>query len=140
MEYEMLTKKELKKIIEDLETKHITNCEFCGSKLKRTKRRRYEVVCTWKGCKKRKSFWSKTIFYKLKVSVFKCMRVLELFMQKAPVRLIRYILRLKKKTVSRILKRASKFLIPKLMSSTSKIGGNNSIVEIDESKFVKRNS
>jgi hypothetical protein len=59
-------------------------------------------------------------------------------MQKASIKLIGYITFLDVKSIFLVLKKTGRILIPKLMARQEKIGGNGTIVEIDESKFGKR--
>jgi transposase-like protein len=121
-----------------MEEERSKTCIYCNSLLSKTKRRDEEVLCSWQGCKKKYNLWMDTILFNSRICNVKNLIILEYFFQKAPIRLIRYITHINTKTISRLLKRTAKFLIPKVMNCQDKIGGNNSVVEIDESKFGKR--
>ncbi|KAF9742973.1 hypothetical protein NGRA_3608, partial [Nosema granulosis] len=59
-------------------------------------------------------------------------------MQKASIQLISYILRIDRDTFSLALEKISKLVVEKYYNTSEKIGGNNTIVEMDESKFGMR--
>ncbi|KAF9748551.1 hypothetical protein NGRA_3494, partial [Nosema granulosis] len=102
MKFKKLRRKELEEIIESARKKQIDKCCYCGSKLKETKRRVDEVVCTWKGCKKRYNLWKGSIFYHSQIKKKKILQIIELWMQKASINLISYILRINKKAIKKL--------------------------------------
>ncbi|KAF9744822.1 hypothetical protein NGRA_3565, partial [Nosema granulosis] len=68
----------------------------------------------------------------------KILQIIELWMQKASINLISYILRINKKAIKKLITRISEIIVPRYYNLLDKIGGDNMIVEIDESKFGKR--
>ena len=66
------------------------------------------------------------------------MKIIELWLQKLNNKALAFIYDLNRKTVSKIFKNLSKYLVPNYYEKLEQIGGNGTIVEIDESKFGKR--
>lgn len=64
--------------------------------------------------------------------------MLEMFMIKASRNIISYMLNIDEKTIYNIMEKVKKKLIPEYYASLEKIGGDDVVVEIDESKFGKR--
>ena len=64
--------------------------------------------------------------------------MIELWLQKLNNKALAFIYDLNCKTVSKIFKNLSKYLVPNYYEKLEQIGGNGTIVEIDESKFGKR--
>lgn len=137
MQYKKLTLEELNRIITQIETERSKNCIKCGSSLKRNKREG-RVRCEWKACKARYSIWTNTIFEKSKLNQIEILQILELWMQKASLNLISYVLNINRKSIWRVMKKVSTILVPKYYDKNEIIGGEQQIIEIDESKFGKR--
>jgi transposase-like protein len=114
-------------------------CPLCNSAAVLSKSRSERSICSEKLCKKRFNILKNTIFSDAKLDKIVILRVLELWMQKASINLISYILEINKKSIYEILKKVSNILVPKYYDSLEKdfIGGD-CVVEIDESKFGKR--
>jgi transposase-like protein len=125
-------------IIEELRNERIKSCRFCHSGVKISTARQDEVICTWKGCKKRRNIWDDSIFYNIKVPKSTIILDIDLWMQKSSFGLISRMTGLDLKSIWRIMIKVSGFLVPAYYNNFCKIGGNDVIVEVDESKFGKR--
>lgn len=138
MSFQMLKKKFLKEEIKKIRKERSKTCIKCGFDVKLSSRRRDEVICTAKFCKHRANIWKDTIFYLSKLNKTKILRILELWMQKASYNVISYVTRTDRKTIWRLMCKVSALLNAKYYNNCPKIGGDNMIIEIDESKFGKR--
>jgi transposase-like protein len=76
-------------------------------------------------------------FYNTKICKVSIWKVVELWMQKASYNIISYITGLDRKTIWRIMSKVSKIIVKSYYSKSLKIGGDQKIIEIDESKFGK---
>lgn len=138
MNFKKLSKLEIKKILKKLKKNQKMICKKCGNALKKSKQKELLGICSFKYCKSKNYKWANTIFQNLKISKSKCLQLLELWMNNEKSKTISYNLNINKKTVSNVLKKLENILVPSYYSKCSKIGGNNIVVEIDESKFGKR--
>ena len=139
MNYQRLKKHELKEIISNLKDFRTKSCIKCGSNVKLSKVNCNQVICSWLGCKKRYNIWQDTIFYRSKIPKIKIFKILDLWMNNISNKHIAYILRLKNnKIVWNLLKKVSKIVVPNYENQINLIGGNDIVVEIDESKFGRR--
>ncbi|KAF9760837.1 hypothetical protein NGRA_2994 [Nosema granulosis] len=91
-----------------------------------------------KDARKKYNLRKGTIFYQAKLKKTKFLKILELWIQKASLQLIAYVLRIDRDSVSHVIKKISNIVVERYYNISEKIGGNNRIVEIDESKFGKR--
>jgi transposase-like protein len=140
MNFKKIRKERMLEIINDIETKRLEKCTICNEKVLQLQNKR-QVVCKNIACPnkgKKISVWASTIFSKTKLSKYKVLRIIELFMIKTPRDIIAYELCLNKKTVWRILKHVSRIVVPSYYNSMDELGGDSQIIEIDESKFGKR--
>ena len=92
----------------------------------------------WKKRKFQASIWAGPIFEKTKLSKIKILQILELWMNNTRRKTIAFIYKVNLKAVWCILCKLSRLLVPKYYDSSIMLGGNNQIIEIDESKFGKR--
>ncbi len=97
-------------------------------------------VCRFYKCRKAISPLKGTIFNKLTLPLNIQLHILYLFLGKAPSSFIASSLQISKNTVSSYNKTFRKYIKNKqlLSNRSTKIGGRNKIVEIDESKIAKR--
>lgn len=87
---------------------------------------------------KQKSLWDNTIFENVKLSKNKVLQILEFWMQGVSSKFLRYFFEIQKKTLSTLMKKLRENLVKNHYKLFPLIGGDNDIVEIDESKFGKR--
>ena len=114
----MKTKQELKKILKKIIQSIELKCSLCNSKTKKAKKK-YEQICTWKGCKKRSSILRRTIFHRIKISKIKLLRILDLWIKKINTKAISFIARVSTKTVRRVLKYLKKIQSTNIMKTLS---------------------
>jgi transposase-like protein len=138
MKYKMKTTEELEEIYRELVEKRSTVCLRCKGPARMQKNKLDSCICLNKVCKNRYSLWQGTCFHGKKIDLLIVLRVLEMFMIMAPNRVISYVTGLSKIAIWRILREVSKILVPRYYSATEVIGGNDVIVQVDESKFGKR--
>ena len=135
----MKTKKEIKALINQIRARRALSCKSCGYSVCFSSRGREEVICQWKWCRKRRSIWEETIFYKTRVKKITILQILDLWMNKMSLSAIKYVLNLKnRKIIWRVLKRVAAFLVPNYRKAEFTLGGKDIIVEVDESKFGRR--
>ena len=97
------------------------------------------VRCSWKkSCGIKYHIWEGTIFYKSKLNKLKLLKIIQLWLQKLNNKTIAWFFDLSRNSVNKILTKLSKVLVPNYYKNLEQIGGNGTIVEIDESKFRKR--
>ena len=133
-----MSKKELKNILENIKLHQRMVCNKCGNPLNRSNSKGVLGICSWKCCKFVQQDWTGTILEKSRISKTKCLRILELWMQRIPTRAIEYITDTSRTSINKILKKVSKIVVNRYDEEFSKIGGKDIVVEIDESKFGKR--
>ena len=141
MTFKKLTTERTKEIIAQVARKQLANCLECNEKMHLSKLDENTAICSNKLCPKRRtkmSIWKNTFFHGLKIPKESALEVIELWLQKTSINLISYILGVSKKAVWRVLKKVSKTLVLKYYEAAEVIGGNDRIIEIDESKFGKR--
>lgn len=142
MKYKKLTDDELGDILNELINKSRSVCRECKEEIKVSNKKDGEVVyCSNKLCvngKKYVSQWKNTIFYKCKISKLNCLKILELWINKFTNNQIEFLLGISRQTIYRFLKVVTEILIPAYYNNTKKIGEEEDICEIDESKFGKR--
>jgi transposase-like protein len=137
--FKMLKTREIKDLISELKRNRTRKCKICESPVRCIdSNSKTRFICTWKGCKRRFSVWEGTIFAYSKLSKTKTLKILEMWMQYAQNKLISYMTGVSKQAISRLIKRMSSLLVTSYYKNLPKIGGENVIVEIDESKFGKR--
>lgn len=113
-------------------------CYKCGSN---TKNLRYSnmLVCNFFACKARFSIFKNSFFENSKLSVLTTIKILDLWLEGITPELISNIASVNVSSVQNILSKLKKFnLLNYYLNNVNKIGGNNNIVKIDESKFGKR--
>lgn len=129
---------ELKELIKCIYNKLIEKCKKCGGTLKIYKQNENTYKCQNKLCKNKYNIYKDTIFYHKKIEKEKILKILELFMIKASNKIIEYITGISKKTIWKIFNHLAKCLVQLYYAQAEPIGGDGSIVQIDESKFGKR--
>jgi hypothetical protein len=112
-------------------------CPLCLGKLKIYKKSDFTYRCSRRTCRKRGSFTKGTPFYRLKMSLENALTILKMWLLDIKTTAIAELLEIDRVTVSSFLKRCSKVLINNFSATSTKIGGKNIIVEIDESRFGK---
>ena len=138
MRNKMIKKNELKTIIKNIKEQQKMVCSKCGNTLNKSNKKRLLGICSWKSCKFRQQHWTDTFFEGIKIKKAKCLRVLELWMEKAPIHIISFVTGVSRVTINKLLNKISEIVVAKYDEEFSKIGGKDIIVEIDESKFGKR--
>jgi transposase-like protein len=139
MKFKKLKEEEINSFISLQREKRMNKCKFCMSTIKLSnKSKPHMIKCTWKPCGKKYNIWEGTIFYKLRISQEKVIKMLEMWMIKISKDAISYLLEINPKTYWEIMKKVSEILVPNYTQAQDCIGGNNEIVEIDEAKFGKR--
>lgn len=137
LKHKKKSKKELQNIIDQLESKLLSKCHVCASQLKKLEREGY-AICTYSLCKKRSNIWKDTIFHNKRLCKIKILKAIEYFMVKIPINAILYTTKFTKTALWKLLTQVSEKLVPNYYNAADQIGGENIIVQIDESKFGKR--
>ena len=96
------------------------------------------VVCCNKIKKHRYSIYKNTWFYHRKVSIITILKIIDLFLNNVPYKLIAHISGLSRNRVTDIIYMFNYSSILDYHLNTFKLGGTRNIIEIDESKFVRR--
>lgn len=94
--------------------------------------------CTNKICKNKYNVYKNTIFANSKISELTILKLINLFLNSVPVSLISHISAISRQTISKLVSKLNKATIFNAYLNTLAIGGDNDIVEIDESKLGKR--
>jgi transposase-like protein len=113
-------------------------CKTCGSRCIWNKKSEFQLRCTWMHCKRKFSALEGSIAYKSKLKLDKILEVIYLWCMDANTSLICSIIQISKTTISLLYKKMNKHLTNSYYRQLPKLGGENTIVEIDESKFGKR--
>jgi hypothetical protein len=114
-------------------------CLKCGNEAKREVfGNKIYVRCKWTHCRSVRSIWSNTIFERLKIKPEIVLLYARLWIEGMHPRHICLILNISSKTYTRIFKKMIHRVVERFYSTLGRIGGNYSIVEIDESKFGRR--
>jgi hypothetical protein len=104
----------------------------------KTKRNQYGCLHFF-ACEVRFSYFKNTIFENYKLSILTTIKYLDIWLEGVPQILISNITSVNVTTVKNIYKKIRDFDIFSFYLATfKKIGGDNKIIEINESKFVKR--
>jgi transposase-like protein len=139
MSFKKIKQRTLEEFLAEISIRRGSKCPNCGSIAYQSSSNSNRFICSEKLCKKRFSPWEGTIFEDLKINKLVILQVLEMWIQKASINLISYMLEIDKKTVYRILRRLSAVLVPYYYNSlNADFIGEDQIVEVDESKFGKR--
>jgi hypothetical protein len=136
--YKRKTSQELEHLIQQLARERKFPCNKCNSIVLPTRNLTDKSFCSSKLCRTPHNLWQGTLFYRSKLTKLQILQILELWMQKASMSLIKYLLRVERKCIWRLLKKVAEILVPRYNEPPGTIGGNGSVVEIDESKFGKR--
>jgi ISXO2-like transposase domain len=112
-------------------------CKNCLGTVKPSSSALYSYKCTTKKCRKQMSLLFNTPFYHLKISVEDALTVLKFWLCNVSTTAIAELLGYERSNISRFLKKCYKLMIARFEPSFTKIGGENIVVEIDESKFRK---
>lgn len=116
-------------------TKKISNifCDVCFGSFGRVSDASNTLRCTSKKCRKKISIFNSKPFFNSKLDWNKLCKVVYLIAYGYSAKQIHFLVDVNKRSIRRIAKS-----IGKLLPSDNRIGGENIIVEIDESKFGKR--
>ena len=96
------------------------------------------VVCCNKIKKHRYSIYKNTCFYHRKVSIITILKIIDLFLNNVPYKLIGHISGLSRNRVTDIIYMLNYSSILNYCLNTFKLRGTCNIIEIDESKFGRR--
>lgn len=126
-------------LVEEIISQAELVCNVCGSKgrIECKGGDRY-VRCTWRSCYKVRSLWKSTIFEGNRLEHTSIIAILDLWMMGMNNSMICRVAMIDRKTLWRLLVNVSDLLVPRYYRRFGKIGGENTIVEVDESKFGKR--
>ena len=138
MKFKKIEEEKINELLNKITKKRMKKYPKCGSEKPKIQKSSDVYKCTESLCLHIFNIWRGTVFNMLRTHKRKVLEVLELWIVKASKDIISYATRLDKKTIRCILKKANEILIPQYHDSLNQIGGQNIIVEIDESKFGKR--
>lgn len=97
------------------------------------------LACTFFACKTRFSCFKNTLFVGIRFSPLTIIKTLDMWLEAVPFDLIAQISNVSRSTVSSICKKLrSHNVLGQYLINITKLGGKNSIIEIDESKTGKR--
>jgi transposase-like protein len=138
MKFKKLGQETLKEIIEEIKNNVRKKCYSCQGDAIISLKQNDKMICTEKLCKKKFSLWKDTIFENSNLKKELILQILELWMMKASFDLISYILEVDRKSIWRLMKKVADIVVEKYYNTNELIGGENMIIEVDESKFGKR--
>lgn len=113
-------------------------CYYCDSKVRKRIETDYSVICTWKACKKSFSMLKDTVFYRTNIELFIMVKTICLFFNNYNIKQISELTEISKISIRNLLIKVNKYLQKYINDNLGKIGGDNVICEVDESKFGKR--
>ena len=113
-------------------------CPVCGAPAKQRDKGVLGVYrCTNLQRKHNFNIFERTMFKNTKIGLANLLKILDCWVNGLRTKDIAWITKINKKSIYKILKRLSEYLIPKFYNRNEQIGGPGVIVEIDESKFGK---
>ena len=113
-------------------------CYKCGSNTRKLKEKN-RIVCSFPACKCRFTCYKGTIFENSPLPIITLIKVIDMWIENVPCDLIASIAGIYRFSIFEICdKLRSLGGLDLYLNKFDKIGGNNAIVEIDESKFGKR--
>lgn len=124
----------LKETIENIKME----CKNCKAPTRLVKNSLDRAVCTDSLCRRRQSVFTNTIFSGRKISKLTLIQTIDSWLNGCSTKSIEFFLGVQRKTIRGIVKALESKLIPDYYNNFEKIGGEEIIVEIDESKFGKR--
>lgn len=146
-ETRMMREEELTEFYRELVSKKYQQvCPRCtgSTRIERTINSDYEtnvnvlLKCRWSKCKFTFSMWQKTIFYNLSINHISVLKVINMWSIGASISLISNVLQCSSDIVKDIYKIMRNYdLYNKYLKCVKKLGGRNTIVEIDERKIGK---
>ena len=138
MTLKSISEDDLNKFISEEYDKRTKKCIKCGSTVSQKTGKKNIFICKESLCKFSYNVWEGTVFEGMKVEKIMILKVLFLWMNKASKDTIHIATGASLKSIWRILSLTKRLLVPKYYEFLEPIGGDNMIVEIDESKMGKR--
>ncbi|KCZ81132.1 hypothetical protein H312_01424 [Anncaliia algerae PRA339] len=114
------------------------SCHKCNSKCVWANKKQFTLKCSWKSCRTKVSAIKNSFFKSSKLNVSKSLKIIYLWSLGVPLKSISEIFKMATSSLSRFFKKLNKILELNYYKSLPKLGGDDIIVEIDESKFGKR--
>ncbi|WUR03066.1 DDE-TNP-IS1595 domain-containing protein [Vairimorpha necatrix] len=139
MEERIQTREELENIYYELKIeKAKRKCGSCGSEMKIKDKKSMNSRCKWTKCKFNVSVWKDTFFQHSRLDHITVLQILNMWILGYSRKSICQILGCSRQSISNILKKLKEIdIYQTYLASIGIIGGNNTIVEIDESKIGK---
>ena len=136
----MITNEEAEKILNEIYDKTKYKCSSCHGKVRLENNKGImSIMCCWTPCRQRRTVWKGTIFENSKLEVVMAMSLIHMWLNGIPSKNICTLLNIGRKCFSNFLKKMSIILVNKYYNMNKlQLGGENTIVEIDESKFGRR--
>lgn len=130
-------KNEIKEMLSEIKVKQSRKCIQCKELQLWLKVLKKLVILQVKSLQKNLQPLVKYYFLQIQTKQ-KNLKIYELWLDKAPIRLIAYLPELSRKSLWIALKKLAKILFPMSYAFVKQIGGDNTIVKLYESKFGKR--
>ncbi|KCZ82143.1 hypothetical protein H312_00420 [Anncaliia algerae PRA339] len=98
---------------------------------------KFKLTCSWKACKNKTKCLIYTIFFNSKLKLDELLSIIGLRAHNISINNIASLMQISRQCGSKILRKIGNKLVTNYYCNLSKLGGENIIVEIDESKFGK---
>jgi transposase-like protein len=135
----LLPNREEEELIMKILSQADKKCLSCGNLVKlRTRGNRKSFICSWKSCRQERSVWHNTIFKNLKLKPEHVLLIAKLWLKGMHARHICTFLEISRVSYTKILRKIEDRVVNLFYKTPFLIGGDNIVVEIDESKFGLR--
>ncbi|KCZ79045.1 hypothetical protein H312_03572 [Anncaliia algerae PRA339] len=133
-----LTTEKLKTKLNDIILNKIYTCKKCSSKCVWMSKIKFKLIYSWRSCKNKQNALENSIFFNSKLKLDEILSIIGLWAHNISTNNIALILQISRQSVSKVLRKKGDKLVTNYYCNLPKLGGENIIVEIDESKFRKR--